>query len=85
MTAWMFSTIKTAMQLRKQNLILRGQANVIDQDQAMLKKKPGEPGFTAHLAVGPREAASLRGPIGGRAKRRPGARRSEKMRDAITA
>src|SRR5262249_1654439 len=26
MTVWMFSTIKTVMQLRKQNLILRGQA-----------------------------------------------------------
>src|SRR5262245_49458079 len=26
MTAWMLSTVKTVMQLRKQNLILRGQA-----------------------------------------------------------
>jgi hypothetical protein len=32
--------------------------SVIDQDQAMLKKEPGEPGFTARLAVEPREAAS---------------------------
>jgi hypothetical protein len=26
MTAWMLSTVKTVMQLRKQNLVLRGQA-----------------------------------------------------------
>jgi hypothetical protein len=30
----------------------------LDQDQAMLKKEPGEPGFTGRLAAEPRETAS---------------------------
>jgi hypothetical protein len=45
MTAWMLSTIKTVMQLRKQKPnICEAKPNVIDQDQAMLKKEPAKPG-----------------------------------------
>src|SRR5262245_44392789 len=79
MTAWMLSTIKTVMQLRKQRFnIARLRQIVIDQDQAVLKKELGEPGLHGRLAVEPREAAfRYKDNLArGRAMRRPGARRS---------